>query len=86
MLAAIRSVRTENYDCFEILPAEPVADASVSGSRYDHTISVFGAAFQRALGVRGGAWARTVSDSEVGLQRRARETRGDSHTWGLDVW
>ena len=35
---------------------------------------------------RGWAWARTVSDSEVGLQRRARETRGDSHTWGLDVW
>jgi hypothetical protein len=41
-----------HYDAFEILPASPATDVAVSGSRYDHQISVFGAAFQEKLLVR----------------------------------
>ncbi len=41
-----------HYDCFEVLPQEVAPDTAPTGTRYDHTISVFGAAFQKALGAQ----------------------------------
>ena len=37
-------------DCMEVLPNEQPADTAPQGSRYDHNIAMFGAAFQEKLG------------------------------------
>ena len=36
-------------DCLEVLPLSPPADTAPRGSRYDHTIAMFGWAFQEKL-------------------------------------
>merc|ERR1711959_652032 len=38
-----------HFDCIEVLPESPPADAAPQGGRYDHNISVFGSAFQDKL-------------------------------------
>ena len=73
-----------HFDCFEILPEEVATDTAVTGSRYDHQISVFGRAFQEKLAVCD-CGKCTCIELRIGAISRASHCCGDGRGCNV-VW